>query len=144
MLLGTVVALSVFSACSLLSTHGWVCSRGKKHKLMIGGIMIGTVDVKVLNPNGPNFFVHNGEAAQQQQKTGRPLQMRSRGPEKIDKPQQDGADGCATHARCCLLVLLGGSFSRCALCSSQRVGCAHGCVHERARNRPNVTGYARM
>ena len=55
---------------------------------------------------------------------------------KMNYPQQYGADGCATHARCYLLmVLLGGSFST---LRSARFGCAHGCVHERAKNRPNV------
>ena len=34
------------------------------------------------------------------------------------------------------MVLLGGSFFT-MLCSL-RVGYAHGCVHERAKNRPNV------
>ena len=36
---------------SLLSAHGWVCSRGKKTQIdLIGSTMLRTVDAKVLNP----------------------------------------------------------------------------------------------
>ena len=88
---------------------------------MIGNIIIKTVDAQVLNPNGSNVFVQNGETP----------------PTAAAKDRSSITD---TKARRCQLVLLGASFLTCSL----RVGCAHGCVHERAKNRPNVTWYARM
>ena len=71
-LLSTVVALCVLSACSLLlSTHGCVNARGgeNKHKLMIGNIVqknnnvIRTIDATVLNSHGPSVFVPNSDGA---------------------------------------------------------------------------------
>ena len=89
MLLGTVVALSVLSACSL---HMAVLAGG-------GG-------------NSPNIFVQNGDAAHSNGSKRQVIEcIHEAGPEQTNLPQQHGADGCATLARCYLLVvLLGGSF----------------------------------
>ena len=89
--------------------------------------MIRTIDEKVLNPNGPNIFVQNGDAADNSSERQVFDHIYEAGPKKINLPQQYRADGCATHARCYLLaVLLGGSCL--TLLGSLRVGCAHGCL----------------
>ena len=106
---------------------------GKKHKLMIGNKI--TINEEVLNPTGSNIFVQNDDAAHKSSKRQVTDYRYEAGPAKINKPQQNGANGCATHARCCLLVLMGGSFL--TLCSL-RVGCAHDCVHESAKQGPNI------
>ena len=80
---------------------------------------------KVLSPNVPNTFVQNGDAAHSSSNRQVIVYVFEAGPEKINQPQQHGADGCTTHARCYLLMLPGGSFL--PLCSL-RVGCAHGCL----------------
>ena len=101
-------------------------------------VYIRTVDVKVLNPKGPNIFVQNGDAAYSSKKREVVDSIYEAGPGNISRPQHYRTDGCATHPPCCLLMLLGGSFL--ALCSL-RVGCTDGCVHQRTKNRPDVTWY---
>ena len=100
--------------------------------------MIRTIDEKVINPNSSNIFVQKDAAHNSSQRQVIDyIYEAGQAPKKITQPQQYDAGGCAKRARCYLLVvLLGGSFSTllCSLC----VGCAHGCVHERAKNRPNV------
>ena len=56
------MALFVFSACSLLSLNGWVCSGQETLIDTIGKkIVIRTVNVIILNTNGPKISVQQGE-----------------------------------------------------------------------------------
>ena len=65
-----------------------------------------TVDVKVLNPQGPNIVVQNGDAAYSSKKTEVVDSKNEPGLGNISWLQQYGTDRCATNARCCLLMLL--------------------------------------
>ena len=61
----SIVCIICIFTVLLLSTHAWVCDCGggetQIHDRKYN--MIKTVDAKVLNPNGPNIFVQNGDAA---------------------------------------------------------------------------------
>ena len=79
MLLGTLVAFSVLSAFSLLSTHGRVGEEAQ-----IDDRKYITIDEKVLNRNGPNIFVQNDYAAHNSSKRQVIDYRYEAGPEKIN------------------------------------------------------------
>ena len=84
MLLGTVVVFCVFSVFLPLSTHGRVGEEAQTDDQKYKEPLKITIDAKVLNQNGPNIFVHIGDAAHSSSKRQVIDYRYEAGPEKIN------------------------------------------------------------
>ena len=117
--------------CSLLTRHGWVCSRGTKHTLIVYSYNLRAVDAKVLNPKGPNIFVHSGDTAHSSNKRRSSITDTKQAPnESTSHSSTAQMDVPHTHGVACWWCCCASFLTLCSL----RVGCAHGGTHERAQH----------
>ena len=84
-----VLALSLLSACVFIVVYTWLgVLAGDETQTDDRKCNVRTVDAKVLNPKGPNFFVQNGDAAHSSNKKQVIDYRYEAGPENINQSQQ--------------------------------------------------------
>ena len=105
-------------------------------------LIIRTVEAVILNPNGPSISVQQGE-----QRGSDAAHSRKREVGITDRRPRKNCVATAVRRRWMChtrTVLPAGVAGRQFVDVVLSACCAHGCVHERAKNRPNITWYARM